>query len=179
MQKIYILIFSLLFTTIAFAQKKLSNSKTGKNETEISVFILADNDINFGGEFIYRFAGKKNLKIGAGGLYGANYHDYFIEKKIFGYGAVFEDIIVLMGRRKRWGFGSQIGHGFYNADLGGAKLKAGIYYMVSANYRAKVSKKILISVSLFTGHRNFHYEHSPGFLPSNSGLIGLRAGVVF
>jgi len=49
------LLFILLSSVIAFSQKR-SNPKVGKNETEASSFILADDYLAFGGQFVYRFA---------------------------------------------------------------------------------------------------------------------------
>ena len=73
MKKIGILLFSLLFTATIFSQKKLPNPKIGKNETEISSFIMADDYLAFGGQLVYRLSVIKKLKIGGGVLYGANY----------------------------------------------------------------------------------------------------------
>jgi hypothetical protein len=178
MEKIYILIISLVITSAAFSQKKLANTKIGKNEVEISSFILSDYRWAFGGQLVYRLSWKKNLKIGAGGLYGVNYEND-IDKNIHGYGAAFADIMQFIGHRQKWGFSGQIGHGFYRREASGATLKAGVYWSISSNYRAIVSKKFLISTSLFAGYRNFHYKDSRAFLPNNSELIGLRAGIVF
>ncbi len=174
MQKFWILIFCLLFTGTAFSQKR-PNPKIGKNETEVSAFILADDYPAFGGQFIYRLSVIKKLKIGAGILYGANHQEPY-ESDFYGYGAVFADALQMLGYREKWSFGGQIGHGIYNSKRTG--LKAGIYYSLSCNYRAIVSKKILFTTSLAMGKRNFVYE-SGGPAPGNSGFIGLRFGVVF
>ena len=72
MRKTCLLLFGISLTTLAFSQKK-SNPKIGKNETDISSFIMADNDLAFGAHVAYRFSVTENLKIGAGILYGANY----------------------------------------------------------------------------------------------------------
>jgi hypothetical protein len=70
-QKICILLFSLLFSATIFSQKR-SNPKIGKDETEVSSFILADDYLAFGGQFVYRLYVTKKLKIGAGALKGRN-----------------------------------------------------------------------------------------------------------
>src|SRR5258705_3342510 len=178
MKKICNLSFSILFFVVTFSQKKLDNTKIGRNEVEITSFILSDYRWAFGGQLVYRLSWKKNLKIGAGGLYGAIYEND-IGKNIHGYGAAFADFMQFIGPRQKWGFSGQIGHGFYRREAGGATLKAGIYWTISANYRAIVSKKLLISTSLFTGYRNFHYKDSQSPLPNNLGLIGLKAGIIF
>jgi hypothetical protein len=59
-----------------------------------------------------------------------------------------------LGRREKWSFGGQLGHGFYKDDYG---LKAGIYYSISCNYRAILSERLLFTTSLSLGYRNFHY----------------------
>jgi hypothetical protein len=179
MKKICSLLFSFLFFIIAFSQEKLPNPKTGKNETEIASFMLVDYRLAFGGQLVYRFSWRKNLKIGAGGLYGGDYDDSYSEKNVYGYGAAFADVMQFIGQRQKWSIGSQIGHGFYNREFGSLKLKAGIYYTISGNYRAIISKKLLIATSLFIGYRNFHYKAAQGLSENNSGLIGLKAGIVF
>jgi len=104
-------------------------------------------------------------------MYGATYDVTFDH----GYGAVFADAMQFLGRRKKWSFGGQIGHGFYNNDYG---LKAGIYYSISCNYRAIISKKLLFTTSYSVGYRNFHTEEG-GVWPENFGFMGLKFGVVF
>lgn len=179
MKKIGILLFSLLFTATIFSQKKLPNPKIGKNETEISSFIMADDYLAFGGQLVYRLSVIKKLKIGGGVLYGANYKGYAYDHNLYGYGAVFADALQFLGHREKWSFGGQLGHGIYNPDHGyDTELKAGIYYSISCNYRAIVSKKILFTTSLLMGKRNFVYQ-SGGPAPGNSGFIGLKFGVVF
>ncbi len=179
MRKTCILIFSLLFTVFVFAQKKLPNTKIGKNETEITSFILADDSWVLGGQLAYRIYFKKNLKIGAGGLYAANYNYSPIQKNALGYGAAFADIMQFIGHRQKWSLGGQMGLGFYKSRFGNTvKIKTGVYYSISGNYRAIVSRRLLISVSPFIGFRKFHYFAQ--ILPENNpGLIGLRLGIVF
>ena len=63
-QKICILLFSLLFSATIFSQKR-SNPKIGKDETEVSSFILADDYLAFGGQFVYRLYVTKKLKTAA------------------------------------------------------------------------------------------------------------------
>ena len=176
MRKIFILVFSFSFTIGAFTQKK-ANPTIGKNETEITSFIMGDLDLAYGGQLVYRLFVLKGIKLGAGILYGANYDDNFIDPGTFGYGAVFADVLQFFGNSQKWGLGGQIGHGIYNRDYINYKIKAGIYYSISANYRAVVSKKILINASLFTGYRNFH--NTLGYRENNIVLVGLKAGVVF
>ena len=59
MRKICILLLGFCFTIPAFAQKKI-NPTIGKNETEISSFIMGDEDLAFGGQLVYRLCVKKN-----------------------------------------------------------------------------------------------------------------------
>lgn len=178
MQKIFVLLFSFSFTITAFTQKKL-NAKIGKNETEIAFFILGDLDLAYGGQLVYRLSVINKLKIGAGILYGANYENGS-DPATLGYGVLFADALYFVDHRQKWSFGGHLGHGFYNRDLPPfTKIKAGIYYTISANYRAIVSKKLLINTSLFFGYRNFHFEGQQGTPINNSALSGLKAGIVF
>lgn len=177
MLKICILLFSFSCTIPAFAQRK-SNPKIGKNETEITSFIMGDDYLTYGGQLVYRLSVIKRLKIGAGILYGANsnYLASAVDRNILGYGAVFADALQFLGQRQKLGVGGQIGHGIYNDSY--RKLKAGVYYSIFANYRAIVSKKVLITTSLFFGYRNFHFEGQQGSI-NNSALSGLKLGIVF
>jgi hypothetical protein len=176
MRKTCLLLFGISLTTLAFSQKK-SNPKIGKNETDISSFIMADNDLVFGAQVAYRVSVTENLKIGAGILYGANYEGG--EGRPFGYGAVFADAMQFLGRRQKWSFGGQIGQGIYNHDYGyDIALKAGVYYSISCSYRAMVSKRVLFTTSLGMGKRNFHYKDIE-YLQGNPGFMGLRFGIVF
>jgi len=178
MQKIVPLIAGLFSALSVFSQKKLPNPTIGKNEIEISSFMLSDNKLAFGGEFIYRLSLKGKLKIGAGGLYGPDFQNDFSSEYLSGYGAAFADVVLFTGRREKWSFGGQLGQGIHHSYHGyDAGLKAGIYYSLSCNYRAIVSKKLLFNTSLITGRRNFHFEG--GWTPGNSGFIGLRFGIVF
>ncbi|HKC35176.1 MAG TPA: hypothetical protein VKB95_03905 [Chitinophagaceae bacterium] len=178
MKKTCILILILSITTFSFSQRK-SNPKIGKNETEIAAFIMGDYDLAYGGQLVYRLSVIKKLKLGAGILYGANYENGS-SPGIYGYGAVFADALYFVGHRQKWSFGGQIGHGFYNRDLPPfSKIKAGIYYNISANYRAIISNKLLFTTSLFIGYRNFHFEGLQGTSTNNTGFSGLKLGVVF
>jgi len=177
MRKATTLLLSILFTAIAFSQKR-SNPKISKNETEISSFILGDEYLAFGGEFVYRVYVIKKLKIGAGVLYGANYVESY-EPEFYGYGALFADVTQFVGHREKWSFGGQIGHGIYNPNHGVyTQLRAGPYWSLSCNYRAIVSKRLLFNTSLIIGKRNLHSEYSP-HVSANSGFTGLKFGVVF
>jgi hypothetical protein len=172
MRKTCLLLFGISLTTLSFSQKK-SNPKIARNETDISAFMMADNDVAFGAEVVYRLSVTKNLKIGGGVLYGANYEGGVGDP--FGYGAVFADVMQFLGHRQKWSFDGQLGHGIYDNDYG---LKAGIYYSISCNYRAILSKKMLFTTSLVMGERNFHNGYFE-YLPGNSAFVGLRFGVVF
>jgi hypothetical protein len=173
MRKAALLCFTLFITVTAFSQKK-SNPTIGKNETEITSFILGDNYLAFGAQVVYRLPATKTLKVGAGAMYGANYADTY-ESDFYGYGALFADVMQFLGRREKWSFGGQLGHGFYKDDYG---LKAGIYYSISCNYRAILSERLLFTTSLSLGYRNFHYGEA-NYWPSNVSFIGLKFGVVF
>jgi hypothetical protein len=168
-----ILLFSFLLSITAFSQKR-SNPKIGKNETEVTSFILGDNYLAFGAQVVYRLPASTSLKVGVGAMYGANYADTY-ESDFYGYGAWFADVMQFLGHRQKWSFGGQLGHGFYNDDY---NLRAGLYYSISCNYRGIVSKKLLFTTSLSLGYRNFHYAEA-SYWPSNVGFIGLKFGVVF
>ena len=176
MKQICTLLFYCSFAIVAFAQKK-SNLIIDKNETEITSFIIGDLDLLYGGQMVYRLHVQKKIKLGAGILYGANYDNSYYQPGTFGYGAVFADVLQFLGNRQKWGFGGQLGHGIYNRDYSNYKIKAGIYFTISANYRAIVSKKILINTSLFTGYRNFH--NTLGYRENNVVLLGIKAGIIF
>ena len=174
MKKTCTLIIALVLVGSIVAQEKLPNPKIGKNEMEVSAFIFGDESLVFGGEFVYRLSVKKKLKVGAGILYGA---DYAVlapanTKDVDGYGAAFTDIMLFSGRREKWCFGSQIGYGIYHyKQFGSGEIYDGIYYSISANYRAILSKKLLLTNSVFIGHRTL-YSHL-GI------LVGFKTGIVF
>jgi hypothetical protein len=179
MKKSCILILNLLFAGVIVAQEKLPNPKIGKNETEVSAFIFEDESLVFGGEFVYRLSVKKKWKAGAGVLYGADYAVLALPSihDIDGYGAAFADIMLFSGHREKWCFGSQIGYGIYNDDKRTSysnKTLGGIYYSVSANYRAILSKKLLLTNSLFIGRRTYY-----SFGANLAFLVGFKAGIVF
>jgi|SRR5688572_3439003 len=170
MKKICTLIINLLFVGVIDAQEKLPNPKIGKNEMEVTTFIFMDDKLVFGGEFVYRVALKKKLKIGAGVLYGADYEVFAAPnyKDTDGYGSAFADIMLFSGYRQKWSYGGQVGYGTYHyKQFGSEETYDGIYYSISANYRAILSKKLLFNTSLFIGYRS--YSH----------LVGLKAGIVF
>lgn len=172
-------IIGLLFTSIASAQRK-PNPKIGKNEIEINSFVLADQGLAWGGQLVYRFSWRKKLKLGAGGLYGANYDDILFIEDGLGYGAAFADIMQFIGIRQKWSFGGQIGHGFYKKDLAwNDPIVAGIYYSISCNYRTIVSKKHLMTTALMIGYRNFHFKNSQTPLFENIWFLGIKTGIVF
>jgi hypothetical protein len=204
MRKICILIFGLLLTVIAFSQKKLPNTKIGKNETEITLFNLQDNRMGFdnrealGGQIVYRMSWKKNTKIGIGVLLAADYDDYNrLRSNVFAYGAAFADVTQFIGKRQKWSVGVQAGHGIYKREYktdnfvekGFNKWTGGMYYTFAVSYRAIISKKILIIVSSFSGIRNFRqrsvFEHySPPSIYRYKSIeehdgLGLRLGIVF
>lgn len=145
----------------------------------VSPFIFVDDRLVFGGEFVYRVSVKKKSKIGAGILYGADYAVLALPniKDIDGYGAGFTDIMLFSGHREKWCFGSQIGYGIYNDDKRtyySNKTLGGIYYSISANYRAILSKKLLFTNSLFIGHRTLYsYGTNLAF------FVGFKTGFVF
>jgi len=117
------------------------------------------------------------LKVGAGVLYGADYAVLALPgiKDIDGYGAAFADIMLFGGHREKWCYGGQIGYGIFNDDKDpyySSKTHGGIYYSISVNYRAIISKKMLLTNSLFIGYRNNVIGYFPSFL-------GLKAGIVF
>ena len=166
MKRICTLIINLLFVGVLFAQEKLPNPKIGKNEMEVSAFIFEDESLVFGGEFVYRLSVKKKWKVGAGVLYGA---DYEVFDAPGGYGAAFTDIMLFSGHRQKWSYGGQVGYGiFHYKQFGSEYLYDGLYYSISANYRAILSKKLLFNTSLFIGNR-YYYSY----------LAGLKAGIVF
>lgn len=180
MKKNILFIAILLLVFSASAQKKL-NPLIGKKEIETSFLSIVDDHLFFGGQLTYRLPLKKSLKIGIGGLYGIDYDDPGYLDNPFGYGAVFADMVKFVGVRQKWSFGGQIGHGFYNRDVGSGSipLVAGIYYSISPNYRAIISRKILITTALVIGYRNFHYKNSQWFGVRNTEFLGIKAGIVF
>jgi hypothetical protein len=173
-----LLFFILFFVASSFAQKKL-NPKIDKSETEVALFIIGEFAPTIGIQGAYRLPVIKKTKIGAGILYGANIEGGYGDREAFGYGAVFADVLQLLGKRQKWGIEGQIGKGIYNRDVGIDKIKGGIYYSVLFSYRAILTKK-LIAISLFIGHRSFHYDKS-GYSTSSDYpvLTGLKLGIVF
>lgn len=179
MKRIGILIFILTITIFSYSQKK-TNIKIGKTETEVALFVIGELDPTIGVQLVYRLPLLKNMKIGGGVLYGANIEGAYGRHETLGYGAVFADALQLFGKRQKWGVGGQIGKGIYNHDIGFDKIKAGIYYTVLFSCRAIVSKKLLLTTSLFIGHRNFHYSNTGYSTSLNyTAFTGLKLGFVF
>jgi hypothetical protein len=168
MKKICTLLINLFFVGVIFAQEKLPNPKIGKNEMEIAILIFEDVTVTYGGQLVYRISAIKKLKVGAGILYGSY-------PSSNGYGAIFADVLKFLGQRQKWSIGGQIGHGIYDNDY--PYVDAGMYYSISSNYRAILSKKLLINTSFLIGYRNFHYSGGP--VRSNTAFVGLKAGIVF
>ncbi len=107
-------LFCSCFTVVAFSQKK-SNPKIGKNETEISSFIIADDYLAFGVHLAYRLSVLKKLKIGAGILYGTNDAETF--ESFYGYGAVFADAMQFLGIGKNGALGAKSGMVYMTRNL--------------------------------------------------------------
>lgn len=167
MEKICTLIAILLFTVSAMSQKP--NPKIGKNEFEISLFYFREHSADYslqnfvGTQIVYRWSWKRYTKIGVGGLAGIQDYDPLdYEADVVPYGALFGDITQFIGKRQKWSFGGQIGHGifkreqkFENANSKVVnKRSAGMYYSISFNYRSIISKKILMVVSPVYTFRN-------------------------
>ena len=200
LQKTYVLLFSLLFTATIFSQKK-SNPKIGKNETEINLFNSWDKESYYsrrkqvGCEAIYRISWKKSIKLGGGILLAADQPEYGGNSKF--YGTLFADIKQFIDKRQLLSIDGRIGHGLYKEKYGfgdstskfSTKITAGMYYSIGPAYRIIVSKKVLITTSLFVFFRNFRgtfaEEHySPSSANSTKEIrrysgMGFRFGIVF
>jgi len=200
LQKIFVLLFSLLFTATIFSQKK-SNPKIGKNETEINLFNSWDKESYYsrrkqvGCEAIYRISWKKSTKLGGGILLAADQPEYGGNSKF--YGTLFADIKQFIDKRQLLSIDGRIGHGLYKEKYGfgdstskfSTKITAGMYYSIGPAYRIIVSKKVLITTSLFVFFRNFRgtfaEEHySPSSANSTKEIrpysgMGFRFGIVF
>jgi len=200
LQKIFVLLFSLLFTATIFSQKK-SNPKIGKNETEINLFNSWDKGSYYsrrqqvGCEAIYRISWKKSTKLGGGILLAADQPEYGGNSKF--YGTLFADIKQFIDKRQLLSIDGRIGHGLYKEKYGfgdstskfSTKITAGMYYSIGPAYRIIVSKKVLITTSLFVFFRNFRgtfaEEHySPSSANSTKEIrrysgMGFRFGIVF
>jgi len=200
LQKIFVLLFSLLFTATIFSQKK-SNPKIGKNETEINLFNSWDKESYYsrrkqvGCEAIYRISWKKSIKLGGGILLAADQPEYGGNSKF--YGTLFADIKQFIDKRQLLSIDGRIGHGLYKEKYGfgdstskfSTKITAGMYYSIGPAYRIIVSKKVLITTSLFVFFRNFRgtfaEEHySPSSANSTKEIrrysgMGFRFGIVF
>ena len=200
LQKIFVLLFSLLFTATIFSQKK-SNPKIGKNETEINLFNSWDKESYYsrrkqvGCEAIYRISWKESIKLGGGILLAADQPEYGGNSKF--YGTLFADIKQFIDKRQLLSIDGRIGHGLYKEKYelddsilkGSRKRTAGMYYSIGPAYRIIVSKKVLITTSLFVFFRNFRgtfaEEHySPSSANSTKEIrrysgMGFRFGIVF
>jgi len=200
LQKIFILLFSLLFTATIFSQKK-SNPKIGKNETEINLFNSWDKESYYsrrkqvGCEAIYRISWKKSIKLGGGILLAADQPEYGGNSKF--YGTLFADIKQFIDKRQLLSVDGRIGHGLYKEKYelddsilkGSRKRTAGMYYSLGPSYRIIVSPKILITASVFTFFRNFRSTsiteyYSPSSVESYKDIqyysgVGFRFGIVF
>lgn len=175
--KICILLFVIAGSIPVFSQKK-ANIKIENNETEVTAFVMGEGDLTYGIQFVYRLSLLKQFKAGAGILYGADNENTYAS--IYGYGAIFADVLQFLGAREKWAVGGQVGKGIYNRDIGIDKIQGGVYYSISGNYRAIVSKRLLLTTSIFFGHRNFHYKktgYSTGIY--HIVLTGLKVGIVF
>lgn len=201
MKKISILISCLLSAAIVFAQK-LPNPKIYKSESEITLINFRDERTRFlgevrrvyGGQFVYRLPLRKDTKAGLGVLVAADKHRF---NELTAYGAVFADVTQFIGKRQKWSLSWQAGHGIYKqkSEYEDATGKAidkhigGMYYSVSVNYRAIVSRKTLIIISPFLDFRNIRHKtivqyYSPSAIEKTIDIekysgIGLRLGVVF
>jgi len=163
-------ILSLLFTTIASAQKK-SNSKIGTKEIQVTALYFNDyrafnSSDAIGIETVYRVAWKQSTKVGVGGLFIYNAQWFLTEGRC--YGALFADITQFAGKRQKWGITAEAGHGIYHLQYEGedvssrgfSKMTGGFYYSAFLSYRAIISKKLLLTISpLSWMHRNFRYRY--------------------
>lgn len=177
----FILFFIFSFAITAFTQKK-ANPKIGKKEVEINSFFLDDNHLAIGAEVIYRFVTKKKVKFGAGCLYAPGFNFHTAAGDQSGYGAALTDVLFFIGQREKWSIGSQLGYGFYKQKYTPSiKIKGGIYYAISTNYRAIISKKLLLTISIYFGKRTFHYEDGTQYDYGIATVapIGIKLGVVF
>lgn len=203
MEKICIFIAVLLFTITAMSQKP--NPKIGKNEFEISLSYFREHSADYsfqnlaGAQMVYRWSWKKSTKVGAGGMVAVQDYDPLSESDFVPYGALFGDITQFIGKRQKWSFGGQIGHGIFKREQkyentyynykGVNKHTAGMYYSISFNYRSIISKKILMVVSPVYTFRNFRLKateerFSPPSVNEYTSItkysgFGLRLGVVF
>jgi hypothetical protein len=203
MQKICILISSLLFSMTVMSQKP--NPTIGKKEFEISLFYHDEHNDDYnkqslaGAHLVRRWSWKKYTKIGVGGLAGLQSYDPISESDIAVYGALFGDITQFIGKRQKWSYSGQIGHGIFKRKVeeanyygnGVHKLTAtaGMYYSFSFNYRSIISKKILMVVSAAYAFRNFRYKkteesYSPPAVYEYTSTDkysgpGIRLGIIF
>jgi len=201
MKKICILILVLFITITAMPQKP--NPVIGKKEFEISIFYHSEHDANFGKQslagiqMVHRLSLKKYTKIGVGGQAAALSMDPISESDVVIYGALLGDITQFIGKRQKWSFSGQIGHGIFKREskFEAANFKrvdkhtAGMYYAISFNYRSIILKKILIVISPAYTFRNYRQKkseevYSPPAVYEYKSIykysgLGLRLGVVF
>jgi hypothetical protein len=207
MRKLFILVVSQFLASIIFSQEKLSNPKIGKNETEISLVYLLDSYKAYfpasrqalGGEVIYRWSLKKYTKVGAGFLIAADFpnNGEGLRPDVIPYGAMFADLMQFLGSRQKWSMGGQIGYSIYNRESSHDdstvkytnRFTGGMYYSISLNYRAIISKKVFLNLSSSLVLRNFQSTtieefHSPPSVQENKEVqshtgFGFKAGIVF
>jgi hypothetical protein len=204
MRKSALLLVGLFLTIVVIAQKKLPNPTIGNSESEISLFVFQDRTPGWGNyktwglQTIYRFQWKEFTKVGLGGLISADYNEYYgFTHDVYPYGALFADIVQFIGKRQKWNFEGQIGHGIYkqeyqfdeSAASGFNKYSAGMYYSISVGYRAVVSKKIVAVFSPIYFFRNYRHVivveyHSPSSIERMEDVakhqgFGLKIGIVF
>ena len=201
MEKICTLIAILLFTITAMSQKP--NPTIGKKEMEISLAFFNEHSEDYslqnlvGAQIVYRWSWKQSTKVGVGGLVGVQDYDPLREADFVPCGALFGDITQFFGRRQKWSFGGQIGHGIFKREGNGEnansrevkKHTAGMYYLISFSYRSIISKKIVIVVSPVYSFRNFQQKltreiYSPPSVneytsTSKYSGLGLKLGIVF
>jgi hypothetical protein len=182
------------------------NPTIGKKEFEISFSFFREHSADYsyqnlvGGQIVHRWPWKKYTKVGIGGLAGVQDYDPLdYEADYVPYGALFGDITQFIGKRQKWSFGGQIGHGIFKREQKGhndyynytevVKHTAGMYYSISFSYRSIISKKILMVVSPVYTFRNFRLKateerYSPPSVNEYTSItkysgLGLRLGVVF
>ena len=184
------------------------NPTIGKKEFEISLCFFGENSVGpnfflddrrdfFGAQIVHRWSWKKYTKVGVGGLAGVQNYDPLYKSDFVAYEAFFGDITQLIGKRQKWSVSGQIGHGIFKRERKGEdanskvvdKHTAGMYYSICFNYRAIISKKILLVVSpvyTFSNLRRKRTEeiYSPPSVEENTSIKkysgpGLKLGVIF
>jgi len=184
----------------------MPNPQIGKNEIEAALFNLYDMNAGsyddrrqvLGAHFVYRWSWKKYTKAGPGFLGAADYSSGDgLSSDVVPYGVVFADITQFVGTQQKWSIGGEAGPSLYTREYdynepnlkSSNKYSGGMYYSISCSYREVVSRKALLSISLFWALRNFRnhrvteYYSPPSIeeyndVQAHSGL-GVRFGVVF